>query len=157
MFAQPFNVTTWADFLEISAGGGQTATVTGSGFYYEMMLAAAEMLADFVTGTVIIQQETTAPATSDSPYAPDTITRTSVEVNAVVLGYSSERIDGVQIQSGDVRVIMDSSLITWRPKKADTLKIDGLYYTLVEVKPVPAAGLCSVYILQARTSNGKAG
>lgn len=151
------SASTYADYLEQSAGGEDIPTpdvpTVPDGFYGEMMVAAAEMLAELATGSVILVNEAVTASTSDDPYAPDTINPTDLAVNAVVIGYSSDRIDGQQILVGDVRVILDASLIVTKPVKGQTIKIDGTAHNLINVKPVPAAGVTSVYILQARSGN----
>jgi len=154
----PFSVTSWADSLEMTfedsdAGQGSDDVATGSGFYYDMQVAAAEMLLDFATGVVVLVREASSPSSDPSPYAPDPVTKTELPVNAVVLGYSSDKIDGQQIQVGDVRIICDATDIVDKPLKGQLVKVDDRAMALVSVKPIPAAGTTSVYILQARSAD----
>ena len=81
----PVATTTWADNLEQISDGA--AATQGDDFYTEMMIAAAEMLVDFATGTVVLIGETITPNTGDD-FAPAIVSPFEIPRNAVAVSYT---------------------------------------------------------------------
>ncbi len=155
----PLASTPYGDWLEALADGEAEADppavevgadVDISGFYAKMQATASKILAKKKTGTVILHRPGVRTETGD-PLDPYTYTPSDVSRNCAVFGFADTLIDGARILAGDRRVVMDAEGLAARPSQEDKLEIDNVMHTIVNVKPIPAAGVAAIYIVQART------
>ena len=86
-------------------------------------------------GVVAITRIVTIPA-ANSWDTPITTTQTET-VDAVVFGVANKYVDGVTILSTDLAVTMT---VPAQYQVGDLISVDGSPVTIVEEKPVPAAG-----------------
>lgn len=124
--------------------------VAPTGFYGKLQRSASKLLGKRKTGVVKLIR--TARAATGDVLAPWDITETLITRNSVVTGFSDKVIDGSRILASDRRIVMDAANLTERPKTQDLIDIDDERHTIMDVKPIPAAGTTVVYIIQARTS-----
>ena len=69
----------------------------------------------------------------------------------VVTEYSLRDIDGTQIRVGDKRVILEALNGMPTPQTKDSLIIEGVSHSIVNVRPLSPAGVVVIYELQARS------
>jgi len=119
-------------------------------FYERMQASASRLLAKFATGTVVLRKQIRTE--TDDELSPYTVTETALPRNTVVTGYADRLIDGNMIRIGDRRVVMDAASLAAAPTTSDQLAIDSVIHAIIDVKPIPAAGVAAVYIVQARTA-----
>ncbi len=149
----PFSTATWGDILEQIAPDGGTVEIDAiPGIYRRALASAQRMLARYKSGKVILYRETSTAPTDPSPRAVQQISQSPIVVNSVVLGNSSEQNnDGKQISK--VELLMDPTDIETKPFKGQELSIDGRYHVITQCNPIVAAGLTSLYIVQAQSAN----
>jgi hypothetical protein len=106
------------------------------------------IVTDFEMGTVSIERRTfTKDPSNPLKY---TASHVAQNIEAVVTGVSSKRVEGTSILEGDLYVIITSDKVASAPKDSDILIIDGKDFQIVKIFAVPAAGTPIIYRLQAR-------
>lgn len=113
-------------------------------FYDDMAAVAADVLAEFKQGAVVLIRNTRAPADPSTPWIPGAATPTSYTLDATVRGVSGEFVDGTEILATDLQVT--SAVPPVVPSIAtDTMTIDGRAVTILRIEQVPAAGTPVAY------------
>lgn len=143
----PLAATAFGESLIAAASG---ASVTENPFFAEMQAMAAEMLA---TGTGFgqrIRLRRRVETETGDPLAPYEAGFTDHQRNALVLGFSAEKIDGVRVFRSDRRVVMDPKGLEIAPRAGDAVILGGVNHAVVDVMPIPAVGTVCLYVLHAR-------
>lgn len=131
-----------------SSSGNTDVGAVVSGFFGRMRAMATRLLTKRNTGTVLLVRKTSTD--NDDPMA-NSIGTTEIARKALVTGFSSKEIDGARILASDRKVLMNADSLSQKPAAIDELLIDAERHTIVDVRPIPAAGDAVVYIVQARS------
>lgn len=117
------------------------------GFYDEMAVVALELLGEFGQGVTIAR---TTSGGYDPATGGVTAPTASQSGSAVVREYARQHVDGTLIQSGDKRVILAASGLTFAPAPGDSVTAGGDVLQVVSVIERNPAGTPLVYELQGR-------
>lgn len=98
--------------------------------------AVPRLMTRFKTGTVEIRQPTATEGTD--PWDAPTVTGDWEEVDAVVFGVTEKMMQGTALV-GDERVVI-GQFHEFDPEAGHQIRIDGKIVTVVQVKPIMAAG-----------------
>lgn len=75
---------------------------------------------------------------------------TQSEVVAVVDALTRELVQGVSVQSGDLRLIIAAGGVATAPSAKDLIEMDGATYAVLAVKPVMGGSSAITYELHCR-------
>lgn len=142
------------DWLELLESPEAASSLAESDTFYVDLRDnfVAEVVESFKTGTTSIIRDVRVE--TNDPLIPYEVSQQSYSVDAVVLGFSDRRIDAGAVRADDLKVIVPAKDLDIEPNTEDLFIVDGKSHSIVNVKPVPAAGIKTVYILQVRSKVG---
>lgn len=154
MNEHPFGDFVLGDFLAFLETPEASDTPSAADSFYADLRDnfVADVVSSFKTGITSIIRETKTE--TGDPLTPYSVSQASYSVEAVALGFGDRRIDMGAVRADDLKLIVPAKGLDIEPNSEDLVVIDGKYHSIVTVKPVPAAGIKTVYILQVRTKVG---
>ena len=114
-------------------------------FYSDLKLTAARLLTDKGQQVTFSREVETAFNPTTGVVTASTTTYTGY---GAAFDYSQREIDGVIVQAGDIRFLMEAT--TTEPKNGDTTTIDSSNYRIMNVNPTSPAGVVVMYEVQLR-------
>lgn len=114
-------------------------------FWDDMASTATELLAEF--GAPVTIRRTTG-----GTYSPaDDTTSGAITADLTAIGlvrdYRASQIDGTVIRRGDRELVLDATVT---PTAADTVLLDGAYWSVVNVRTINPAGTPVAHFVQVR-------
>lgn len=122
-------------------------------FYDEMALAAQDIIRNFKTGNVQLKRVISALPQPDQPYNPTPPTVDVYDLEAAVLGVTSDYVDGEMVEYDNLTVytspffFKNGIQVQIEPQMSDELSIDGLVHRINKIERVPAAGTVSAFFI----------
>ena len=115
-----------------------------SAFYDDMAATALELLAEF--GAPVTLRRVT-PGAYDPATSSASSTITDLPTTGLVRDYKASLIDGTRILVGDKECVLSNEQA---PKLTDKLPVDGVDWSIVDIKEINPAGTVVCYFVQVR-------
>lgn len=116
--------------------------------YEKFKQLAQRLITNFgTTGTL---NRATASTTGNEWEAPE-ITTQKYKCDAVIFGYTSFEINGVNILKDDRKILVPARSLDIVPCETDTISIGSIEFSIISVKTLAPSGDPITYELQART------
>ncbi|MFD2248936.1 hypothetical protein FHS82_001052 [Pseudochelatococcus lubricantis] len=106
---------------------------------------ATGLLGRFAQGAVAIVRTEEGLPDPMKPWEPPPSIERKYSVNAAVRGVSQKFVDGTLILASDYQATVEAGVIM--PVASDKIEVDGVRYAIKAVRPIPAAGIVSAFIV----------
>lgn len=117
--------------------------------YAALVPIFSQIVSDFEMGTISIESRT--PTKDPANPLKYTVAVVAQNIEAIVTGVSSRRVEGTSILEGDLYVIITSDKLNVAPQDSDVVIIDGKDYEIVRINAVPPAGTPVLYRIRVRS------
>ena len=109
-------------------------------FYQDMQGVAKDLLGEFNQGGISLIKITPGSGPDWNPGEP---TETPHPVNGVIFGVAEKYVDGTLVLASDFQCMIPGGGQV--PTTSDVIRSGGTRYQIVQVIPIPAAGIAAAY------------